>query len=84
MIIIDRSTFSSSFFFIGVTSRVPVQWTSINLYYYKYENVCLLYNFFSGISKPIWMPFGSQLLFVHGKFLKQQYDCYATQTRRTF
>ena len=46
------------------------------LYLYKYEIVCLsvcLFAFFSAISKPIGIPFGTKLLFIPGKFLKQYY-----------
>ena len=36
------------------------EFAAAHLCYYKYEYVCLLvclYNFFSAIPKPIWMPF---------------------------
>ena len=35
-------------------------------------SVCVL-AFFSAISKPIWMPFGTKLLFSPGKVLNPQY-----------
>ena len=41
------------------------------LYLYKYEIVCLsvcLFAFFSAISKPIGIPFGTKLLLTLGKF----------------
>ena len=46
------------------------------LYLYKYEIVCLsvcLFAFFSAISKPIGIHFGTKLLFTPAKFLKQYY-----------
>ena len=47
---------------------------SVNLYLYKYENVCLfvcLFAFFSAITKPIGKPFGMKLVFDPDKVLKQ-------------
>ena len=41
----------------------------VNLYLFKYENVCFLFDFFSVISKMTGIPFGTKLLFAPWKVL---------------
>ena len=64
----DYPTFSS-FFFSIVGQRMGVHLYYNNMIISVFLSVCTLI----AISKPIWMPFGTKLLFAPGKALKQQY-----------